>query len=61
MVTYENARSALRSAHESLAACDLDMLTHRELLSVLDELEVLSCALPAQWHRERRSRGRRDS
>jgi hypothetical protein len=45
------AMAALRSAHDSLAACDLDMLTHRELLSVIDELEVLSCALPAQWHR----------
>ena len=45
------AMAALRSAHDSLADCDLEMLTHRELLSVLDELEVLSCALPAQWHR----------
>ena len=27
------------------------MLTHRELLTVLDELETLSCQLPAQWHR----------
>ncbi|WP_333889681.1 HNH endonuclease signature motif containing protein [Mycolicibacterium gadium] len=45
------AMAALRSAHESLAGCDLDMLTHRELLDVLDELETLSCQLPAQWHR----------
>jgi len=43
--------AALRSAHESLAACDLETLTHRELLVVLDELETLSCQLPAQWHR----------
>ena len=43
--------AALRAAHESLAACDLDMLTHRELLTVLDELETLTCQLPAQWHR----------
>ncbi len=43
--------AALRAAHESLAACDLDMLTHRELLTMLDELEILSCQLPAQWHR----------
>jgi hypothetical protein len=42
---------ALRAAHESLAACDLEMLTGRELLAVLDELETLSCQLPAQWHR----------
>jgi hypothetical protein len=45
------AVAALRAAHESLAACDLDMLTHRELLTVLDELETLSCQLPTQWHR----------
>ena len=25
--------------------------THRELLTVLDELETLTCQLPAQWHR----------
>ena len=45
------AMAALRAAHESLAACDLEMLTHRELLTVLDELETLSCQLPTQWHR----------
>ncbi|WP_163689402.1 13E12 repeat family protein [Mycolicibacterium gadium] len=45
------AMAALRSAHESLAACDLELLTHRELLDVLDGLEELSCQLPAQWHR----------
>ncbi|AEV74644.1 protein of unknown function DUF222 [Mycolicibacterium rhodesiae NBB3] len=45
------AMAALRAAHESLAACDLETLTHRELLGVLDELETLSCQLPAQWHR----------
>ena len=43
--------AALRSAHESLAACDLEALTHRELLDVLDGLETLSCQLPVQWHR----------
>ncbi|BBX04797.1 hypothetical protein BST36_08565 [Mycolicibacterium moriokaense] len=45
------ALSALRDAHDTLAGCDLDALTHRELLTVLDELENLSCQLPAQWHR----------
>jgi hypothetical protein len=45
------AMAALRSAHDELAACDLDMLTHRELLDVLDGLEELSCQLPTQWHR----------
>ncbi|MFI5511197.1 HNH endonuclease signature motif containing protein [Mycobacterium sp. NPDC051804] len=45
------AMAALRSAHESLAACDLEALTQRELLGLLDELETLSCQLPSQWHR----------
>jgi Domain of unknown function (DUF222) len=43
--------AALRAAHESLAGCDLEMLTHRELLTMLDDLETLSCQLPTQWHR----------
>jgi hypothetical protein len=43
--------AALRAAHESLAACDLEMLTHREVLTVLDELETLTCQLPTQWRR----------
>src|SRR6188472_1090056 len=45
------AMAALRTAHESLAACDLESLTHRDLLDVMDGLETLSCQLPAQWHR----------
>ena len=45
------AVTALRSAHDALADCDLDLLTHRELLTVLDELETLTCQLPTQWHR----------
>ncbi|MGO4442899.1 HNH endonuclease signature motif containing protein [Mycobacterium sp. 2YAF39] len=45
------AMAALRTAHESLAACELDMLTHRELLTMLDDLETLTCLLPTQWHR----------
>ncbi|MGO4443737.1 HNH endonuclease signature motif containing protein [Mycobacterium sp. 2YAF39] len=45
------AMAALRTAHESLAACELDMLTHRELLTMLDDLETLICQLPTQWHR----------
>ena len=28
-----------------------EMLTQRELLTMLDELETLSCQLPTQWHR----------
>jgi Domain of unknown function (DUF222) len=45
------AMAALRAAHDSLAACDLETLTQRELLDVLDDLETLTCQLPAQWHR----------
>jgi hypothetical protein len=45
------AMAAMRAAHDELASCDLEMLSHRELLTVLDELETLSCQLPTQWHR----------
>ncbi|WP_006243581.1 HNH endonuclease signature motif containing protein [Mycolicibacterium tusciae] len=47
----EVAVSALRSAHDALADCDFDLLTGRDLLAVLDELETLGCQLPVQWHR----------
>jgi hypothetical protein len=47
----QEAVSALRAAHDALAACDLEMLTRPELLNGLDELETLSCQLPTQWHR----------
>jgi hypothetical protein len=43
--------AALRAAHDALAACDLDLLTRAELLAVGDELETLTCQLPAQSHR----------
>ena len=43
--------AALRAAHAELAACEFEMLTQRELLGVLDDLETLTCQLPAQWHR----------
>ena len=45
------AVAALRAAHDALASCDLEMLTQRELLTMLDELQTLSCQLPAQWHK----------
>jgi hypothetical protein len=45
------AMAALRAAHASLAACDLEALTHRELLDVLDGIETLTCQLPTQRHR----------
>ncbi len=45
------ALAALREADAALADCDLETLTHRELLAMPDDLEALTCALPAQWHR----------
>ncbi|MBY0291661.1 MAG: hypothetical protein K2X52_31680, partial [Mycobacteriaceae bacterium] len=45
------AVAALRAAHDELAALPVDALTAGELVGVLDELESLSCQLPAQSHR----------
>ena len=45
------AVAALRDAHDELAALPIDALTARELVAALDELETLSCQLPAQRHR----------
>ena len=45
------AVAALRAAHDELAALPIDLLTKPELVGVLDELETLSCQLPAQSHR----------
>jgi hypothetical protein len=45
------AVAAVRAAYDELAALQVDTLTHRELLDVLGELEVLTWQLPAQSHR----------
>ncbi|KAA0090859.1 HNH endonuclease [Mycolicibacterium sp. P1-18] len=45
------AVAALRAAHDALAALPVDHLTAPELLSVLDDLETLTCQLPVQGHR----------
>ncbi|WP_006247080.1 HNH endonuclease signature motif containing protein [Mycolicibacterium tusciae] len=45
------AVSALRAAHDELAALPVDLLTKDELVGALDELETLWCQLPAQRHR----------
>lgn len=50
-VAVREALAALRVAHDALAACDVDLLTRQELLETLDELETLTCQLPAQSHR----------
>jgi len=43
--------AALRAAYDQLAALPIDALTTAELVGVLDDLETLSCQLPAQSHR----------
>jgi Domain of unknown function (DUF222) len=43
--------AALCAAYEELAAAPIDALTTSELIGALDELETLTCALPAQRHR----------
>ena len=43
--------AALRAAYDQLAALPIDALTKTELVGVLDDLETLTCQLPAQSHR----------
>ena len=43
----QEAVTALRAAFDAVAACDIDLLTRAELIGPLDELETLSCQLPA--------------
>jgi hypothetical protein len=45
------AVTALRAAYDELAALPIDALSKAELVGVLDDLETLSCQLPAQSHR----------
>lgn len=47
----QTAIAALRAAHHALAAMPVDPLTVPELLGVLDEIETLTCQLPAHGHR----------
>ena len=47
----QTAVTALRAAYEQLAALPVDALGKPELIDALDELEALSCQLPAQSHR----------
>ncbi|MCV7063048.1 DUF222 domain-containing protein, partial [Mycolicibacterium vaccae] len=43
--------TALRAAFDEVAACEVDLLTRPDLVAALDELETLSCQLPAVGHR----------
>ncbi|MBJ7338748.1 HNH endonuclease signature motif containing protein [Mycolicibacterium sp.] len=45
------AVTALRTAHDAMAALSVDALTAVELIGVLDGLETLTCQLPMQCHR----------
>ncbi|MGV0793504.1 HNH endonuclease signature motif containing protein [Mycolicibacterium sp. XJ1819] len=45
------AVAAMTAAYRELAAADLDSLSHRELLDLQTELEVLARTLPTQSHR----------
>ncbi|MCV7129083.1 hypothetical protein H7I42_18315, partial [Mycolicibacterium vanbaalenii PYR-1] len=39
--------TALRTAFDDMAACDVDLLTRPDLVAALDELETLGCRLPS--------------
>ncbi len=41
------AVAGVRAAVEELAACELELLTHTELVEALDELHTLGCQLPS--------------
>ncbi|QZY45258.1 13E12 repeat family protein, partial [Mycolicibacterium austroafricanum] len=45
------AVTALRTAFDDMAACDVDLLTRPDLVAALDELETLGCRLPSVSHR----------
>ncbi|BBY76486.1 hypothetical protein MPRF_33850 [Mycolicibacterium parafortuitum] len=47
----QDAVAALRAAFDTVAACDLELLTRDELLETMDELESLGCRLPGLGHR----------
>ena len=50
-VVVQQAVSTLLAAYDALAGGDADAMTKSELVSVLDDLEILTCRLPAQSHR----------
>ena len=50
-VAVREAMAKLCAAYDAVDACDLDSLTRAELLSVMDDLETLTCRLPTQTHR----------
>ena len=54
VVAVREAMANLAAAYDAFDACDardLDALTRTELLSVMDDLETLTCRMPTQTHR----------
>ena len=51
MLAVRDALTALRAAHDALAATDVEDLTRTDLLEVLDEVQTLARQLPTQRHR----------
>ncbi len=47
----QEAVAAVRAAVEEVAGCEVDLSTRGELVDALDELEIVSCRLPAVSHR----------
>ncbi|WNG89141.1 HNH endonuclease signature motif containing protein [Mycobacterium sp. ITM-2016-00317] len=47
----QDAMTALRAAFDEVAGCEVDLLTRPDLVAALDELETLSCRLPAVGYR----------
>ncbi len=39
------------AAYDAVDACDVDALTRTEVVSVIDDLETLTCRMPTQSHR----------
>ena len=42
------AMANLCAAYDAFDACDLDALTRTEVVSVMDDLETLTCRMPTQ-------------
>jgi hypothetical protein len=51
VVRVREAMGNLRAAYDAFAGCDFDALNRTELLSVMDDLETLTCRMPTQSHR----------
>ena len=50
-VAVREAVATLCAAYDAVDACDVDALTRAEVVSVIDDLETLTCRMPSQTHR----------